>query len=711
MTRRTRSAIVVAALLGLAPGNGHAAVAGPCGGLLPPTAGSVAPGRLLRLDDLMGLRDVGFPDAALRSTVSPLAVSPDGRQFAFVLTRADAASNSYCRALVTADVRASTRARMLDQGGELIRILTVVRGLYQISGYPEVVTPIWSPDGSQIAYQRRDQGVTQAWIVPAAGGAAVQVTHDPADIEGLAWTADGKSLVVGSRPGKVAEAAAIAGEGRSGYLYDDRVVAYSGPRPQIRESSAPETYEVVNLANGVSRPAKADEAKRVVGGDSMHMPDLVAVRADVARAIIQASGDRGGVVAIGGPGGAGLTPCRLDICRGAIRGMWWTSGQGDLLILKQEGWRDEQTVLYRWHPGAHRARSVLRTLDALQNCVAAGTGLLCTRENATTPRQIVLIDTVTGRSTLVLDLNPEFRSIALGAVRRLRWKNDRGLAAWGDLVLPPSYQEGAKLPLVIVQYRSEGFLRGGIGDEFPIFLFAAHGMAVLSLETPYSVASLATRGDATDHATLNNRDWAERRSLLSSLDAGIRAAIATGTVDPARIGISGLSDGSSTVRFALINMPVFKAAAIGTCCLDPETVMTAGGIRWAEFNRRTGYPDLVHPGPQYWQPYSLALNAARIDTPLLMQLPDDEYLMSLEAFEALREHDKPVELYVFPGEYHDKWQPVHKRAVWTRAVDWFDFWLQDREDPDPTKNAQYRRWERMRRAATLPDEEGTRTAD
>jgi acetyl esterase/lipase len=83
-------------------------------------------------------------------------------------------------------------------------------------------------------------------------------------------------------------------------------------------------------------------------------------------------------------------------------------------------------------------------------------------------------------------------------------------------------------------------------------------------------------------------------------------------------------------------------------------------------------------------------------TPLLMQLSDDEYLLSLEAFEALREHGAPVELHVFPDEHHVKWHPVHRLAIYERNLDWFDFWLRCSEDRLAAKSAQYRRWRAMR---------------
>ena len=125
--------------------------------------------------------------------------------------------------------------------------------------------------------------------------------------------------------------------------------------------------------------------------------------------------------------------------------------------------------------------------------------------------------------------------------------------------------------------------------------------------------------------------------------------------------------------------------------------MTYGGIAWADWNRDVmRYPPASRDDRAFWKPQSLALNADHIDTPLLMQLADREYILALEGFTALREFEKPVEMYVYPDEYHYKWQPAHRLAVYERNVDWFDFWLRGRTDPDSAKASQYQRWEAMR---------------
>ncbi|HEX4736688.1 MAG TPA: Atxe2 family lasso peptide isopeptidase [Allosphingosinicella sp.] len=660
--------------------------------------------------DLVRLRDVGYPDPILMGGPSPLAVSPDGRRVAFVINQADPDSNSYCRALVVVPIAAASAPQIIDRGGELITITDVQRGMFVRGGFPAVVTPVWSPDGHWVAYLKRVEGSTQVWRARADGSGAESVTKAPADVEAAAWSGNGR-IIYTTRPAKEAIGKAIDREGRSGWLYDERVVTFSGARPQIREADAPLVAFSVDPETGATTRASAQDARTVGGGVAALLSgDLAASARDGRRAWVEprglsSSSDSDLSVS---DGAGGTTVCAPAICHGGIVGLWWMGDGQELLFLRRQGWNKGEMALYRWKPGTAEPRPVLVTPDALIGCVPAGERLVCIRENATTPRRVVTIDAASGRSTLLLDLNPEFANIDLGHVERLEWRNSRGLEAWGDLVVPPGAAPGKKLPLIVVQYSSRGFLRGGTGDEYPIFALAARGFAVLSFERPSFVASLDPAiKDWTAFAAANQRDWADRRSLLSAIETGVRMVVARGIADPARIGITGLSDGATTVRFALINSKMFSAASISTCCLEPWTVNTYAGIAFAEFVRSVGYPSLIRPDPDFWRPMSIAQNAARIDTPLLMQLDDDDgYLLALEAFESLREYGKPVEMYVFPGEFHAKWQPVHRLAIYERNLDWFDFWLRGTEDPQPAKAAQYARWRLLReraRRATVND--------
>jgi dipeptidyl aminopeptidase/acylaminoacyl peptidase len=397
--------------------------------------------------------------------------------------------------------------------------------------------------------------------------------------------------------------------------------------------------------------------------------------------------------------------CADSACSGTrsfgIQQLWWSFGQRDVLFLRREGWGGSQTALYRWRPGASKARRLLLTDDLLLGCELVERSLLCAREGATTPRRLIAIDLTSGREQTLVDPNPEFRALKLGPVERLHWRSPSGVETFGDLVLPPGYSGQRRLPLVIVQYISTGFLRGGVGDEYPIQLFAKHGYAVLSFHAPPAFAAWdGSKKDFEQAVAQTSRDWSTRRMIFTALESGIQMLVDRGIVDRARIGISGPSDGSTTVQFALINRPdLFAAASVSSCCTDPSFFMLYGGIGLAEERSKWGFPPARGPGSEAWQPLSLALNASTVKAPLLMQLADHEYLGGLDSFMSLRTARRPVELVVYPDEYHLMWQPAHRLAAYRRNLDWFDFWLSGREDPHPVDGLQYERWRAMQAAA------------
>jgi dipeptidyl aminopeptidase/acylaminoacyl peptidase len=660
-----------------------------------PSPDAAAQRRTVTARDIIELREIGFADGAL-SGRSPLAVSPDGRQLAFVVTRADIETNTYCRALVIVELRPRATPAIVDTGGEFMPLGTFVRGLWVEVGLQKPVTPVWSPDGRSVAVLKREHGITQAIVVRVDGSRPEVITNADVDVEDVWWSGDGTKLFYSCSPSVKSAEHRIEREGQAGWLYDDRWAPNDGAAPRLQATDAvPITYSL-DVASGSSQPATKSDARRPGASDRI-------VAATGAEAWLQheeaspvsaehlwlsRSAEKSG-------------PCPAEACRGRFVGLWWAPDGKELWFLKREGWNHGTSALYRWRGDSSLPTRVLGTVDVLDNCVPARKQLVCTSENSTHPRTIVLVDPSSGERTQLFDPNPQFANIQLGTVQRLKWRNDRGFEAWGDLVLPPGYRRGTKLPLIIVQYNSRGFLRGGTGNEYPIYPLAAAGFAVLSFDRPAPVASMfpKLRTDVELNAA-NEKGWAERRSIQSALLRGIDLAVATGSVDPNRIGITGLSDGATSARFALLNSKRFAAAAISSCCLEPKTVMTYGGIRWAEFNRALGYPPATVNAPEFWRPVSLVVNADRFHTPLLIQQSDDEYLLGLEALEALREKDAPAELYVFPNEHHVKWQPRHKLAVLSRTLDWFDFWLRCREDPAPEKAGQYRRWEGMRRHAT-----------
>ena len=644
--------------------------------LSPPSTG-VATGQNLAAKDLVELRDFGES-----------SVSPDGRWAAMILRRANPARDDYCIGLVLVRLQGGGDAHFLDIGGEPIQLRMDLRGVSDIvNGSIADDAPVWSPDGRTIAYLRRDHGVTQVWIATPEGHAR-QLTRLADDARSLEWSSS-TTLRIQYRPTSKA-LARISQEGRGGYLYDRRFWTLSEARP----NPSPSPFEIVTVeisggqtvpnlttAPDPTRPAAARLYVAIPGGGRAWTAPQPPLR--YAGPSVLTVEYRGRPMACG------------EICGSRVSAIW---AVGDTVLFLRSGnpANGGVTELYRWDLAREPVpRRILATKDALYSCALAGSGLVCGRETSLHPRTLAAIDTETGAVTTLYDPNPDLAGRIRNSVERLRWTDPNGVSSYGDLVLPAGYRSGQRIPLVIVQYQSQGFLRGGVGDEYPIHLFAARGYAVLSITRPRPPSSDGDAPDADSYQRTNIAGWADRRRVQVNLDAGIDAVIARGVADPNRIGLTGLSDGSSTVQFALINSSRIRAAAMSTCCESNASGISVG-LAYSDSLTRWGYPAPGFDDPQFWKPYSLAANAGHMRTPLLIQVSDREYRLALETYAALDAADAPVEMYVFPDEHHVKFHPEHRLAVYERNLAWFDFWLKDQPSADPRSAATMARWQALR---------------
>ena len=658
------------------------AAAGParadCASQLRPNKVPLQAGTLLSARMLLDTRDFG-----------DISVSPDGKWAALILRRAKLEQDDYCFGVVLVSLAGGQISKLIDVGGEPILARGDLRDIPDIVNGPiDDTPPVWSPDGRWVAYLRRDNGIVQAWVASIDGGPR-PVTTMPDDVRKVEWAAP-TILRVTTRP-RAAGDAALAREGRSGYLYDRRFWAISEARP----SPLPQPFKTIaiNVADGrtIANPAPA-----VDGGRPANASLFVRLR-------------EGGKawVAPGNPGQY-IPVLQLNVefakrrltcgepCGSRITGLWATGGN-ELIFLRggspENGGRSE---LYRWRVDRDAApHRILATDELLESCDRSGRKLVCAHETALHPRGIVAIDPETGIMTGLYDPNPEYSSLHLGTVKRLRWTASDGIASYGDLVLPPDHKPGQRHPLIIVQYTSRGFLRGGVGDEYPINVFAARGYAVLSIQRPIPPARTRGAADSNDYQRINTLGWADRWRVLASLEAGIDAVVERGVVDADRVGLTGLSDGGLTVQFALINSKRFRAAATSSCC-DSSDVPPAVGLAYSDTTTKWGYPPPGLEDRQFWKPMSLAANADRIRTPLLMQLADREYRLALETFAALDHARAPVEMYVFPNEYHIKYHPAHRYAIYERNLAWFDFWLKGDASEDVSDAVTMARWRSLK---------------
>ena len=68
-----------------------------------------------------------------------------------------------------------------------------------VTGTDLLSSPIFSPDGSMVAYSGNYSGNTDVYVVPSAGGEPRRLTYHPGPDVAVGWTPDGKSILFRSR--------------------------------------------------------------------------------------------------------------------------------------------------------------------------------------------------------------------------------------------------------------------------------------------------------------------------------------------------------------------------------------------------------------------------------------------------------------------------------------------------------------------------------
>jgi dipeptidyl aminopeptidase/acylaminoacyl peptidase len=634
---------------------------------------------------LIELIDIGSP-----------SVSPDGKQVAIETRQANVAQNvTHIRWRI---VPVSGKGTVVDAGDGGEPVSSIFLG--QTIGYSPPQFAQWSPDSRWIAYPAKRAGSVQIWRTGRDGGQQEQLTHQKDDIQSFAWSSDGARLIFATSSARREFERGLEAEAMRGYLYDARFAPYYSRAPMFDpEPAHPRVFHVRELSTVVERLATRAEIRELVASE----------RREQALSTKNLESTHRGVSSQ-----MRISGCDASVCTGYFRGAWNRDHGRRISFLRWVNGRNYGPVaLYEWQAGSRTVTEKLRVDALFEGCSLSGSKAICAMEAPTMPRRLVALDLDTGIYRTVYDPNPVFQHLRYGDVTALTWHDRNGIEGFGHFVKPIGYHAGQRSPLIIVQYRSNGFLRGGVGDEYPIPLFAAAGFAVLSFHRPDEWEIEAT---VTSREELERRGWIDyhdRRQVLSVLEAGIDHLVSQGFIDPARIGITGLSDGGITVAFALIHAPRrFAAAAASWTAWNPLTYYLAG----PKFQPRLRTWEIPNPDADthdFWRGLSVGLNAARIDAPLLLQVADREILAETHTVTALSENHKAVEMHVFPDEYHIKTQPIHRYSVYRRNAQWFQFWLQNLEVSDPVDERQYARWRALRAAsspATTPQRPGTPAA-
>ncbi|MEM7316738.1 MAG: S9 family peptidase, partial [Planctomycetota bacterium] len=294
------------------------------------------------------------------------------------------------------------------------------------------------------------------------------------------------------------------------------------------------------------------------------------------------------------------------------------------------------------------------------------------------------LDIYTARSDLsdvvrLTNANPWIEDeIELGETRVVNWKSKDGLDIEGILILPPGYDGGERIPLLLQ-------IHGGPNQQFAnefyqdLHLYSALGFAVLG----GNIRGSSGYGDPFIKALIGDVSRGEYDDVMSGVDHIIEMGIA----DPDRLAVRGWSWGGVLSSWVVTQTDRFKAASIGAGVMSWLSEM-GPGFNW---DLTEWYMDKPHwEDPAGWRQVSSLTYVHQVTTPSLIIHGDDDwyssYNQSLIFYTGLRDVGKaPARFISYPGRGHEQFDPWAQRARYSEEIGWLQKYVNQIDWSLPTR--------------------------
>lgn len=278
------------------------------------------------------------------------------------------------------------------------------------------------------------------------------------------------------------------------------------------------------------------------------------------------------------------------------------------------------------------------------------------------------------------EANPQQKEYAWSSGARLvDYVSDRGDTLQGALFLPANYEPGRKYPTVVYIYEklSQGLHQYAVPNETRAFnpsIYTSRGYAVLQPDIVY---------------TINDPGM----SSVWCVVPAVKAAIATGIVDPDNIGLHGHSWGGYQSSFlATQTGTLFKSIVTGAPLTDMVSMYASvywntGAADMAIFESSQGrFKGNVTENLEAYLRNSPAFHADKVQTRVMILHNEKDgavdFNQGITWFNHLRELDKDVILLQYVGENHGLQLPKNQKDYTIRMREYFDHYLKGAPAPD-----------------------------
>ncbi len=350
---------------------------------------------------------------------------------------------------------------------------------------------------------------------------------------------------------------------------------------------------------------------------------------------------------------------------------WQPDGQG---IFFRASWHGDTHIYSLGLPGTAVQRNHIRCLGGTRIIsdfsVAANGSLAFIAEQPANPCDLYLRSPDGSEhqlTTINADLLNERRILPINEVRYLA---PDGQAVQGWVLYPPDFDPARRYPLMVQIHGGPHIMWGpGLHSMWHEWQVAAGSGYIVFFCNPRGSEGY---GEVWRDGIRGKWGEADAPDIL----AGIDYLLAQGSIDPARIGVTGGSYGGYMTAWLLGNDQRFACgvAARGLYNLiSHHSTSDAHELVEIEFN---GYP--WEMAEQLWQHSPLA-HAHMINAPLLLLHSELDFRVPIseaeQLFAFLRRQKKIVELVRYPREGHEltrSGEPRHRADHMRRTMAWFE---------------------------------------
>ena len=288
-------------------------------------------------------------------------------------------------------------------------------------------------------------------------------------------------------------------------------------------------------------------------------------------------------------------------------------------------------------------------------------------------------------STQLSDANPNMNGVAWSAGSRLvSYVTEKGDSLQGALYLPAGYREGTSYPTLTFIYE----LQSDNLNAFYSPTYSSSPNALIGVHT--------SRGYAVFLPDIVYKLNDPGMSAVWSVVPAVKAAIATGIVDSARVGLHGHSWGGYQTSFLVTQTNIFKSAVAGAPLTDMVSMYSSvywntGSANQGIFQSSQGrFKGNFLENKEAYERNSPNRFADKVKTPLII-LHDDkdgavDFNQGITYYNTLRQLNKDVILLEYVGENHGLAQWKNKRDYSQRLMEYWDAYLKGQPAPEWLKS-------------------------